>query len=559
VFTDFSLIVNAGSISQNSAHLNAAFLGQLVRGQVNILGWLALYAVLITLLFQAEQLEGRKPNRAKLNPIILGKVILWVTVLISVAVYQSGMHLLRIIWLAAPLNLLGMFGWRTFIRWRRAHAHARGRGVRRALIIGAGALGREVAAALESDDGRKVVGFLNNEQLGGTVLGRVSDLSRIARAEFIDEIIVACVGKSELKRRLIREARRQHLAVSIVPDYLDCESRNPEFECLSGLPLLTLHEDRRLLALYSKRMVDVVLSSLGLLITAPLIALIALAIKLDSRGPAFYRAPRAGRKGRSFACCKPFLQAVANGMTINMLALIALDSFRRQRLRGVLAMSFFFAVPIAVLATKTRAVWLAFAGSVIVMMFFSNKRVRYACLGLIVAASLALCSAITFGSPSNSIADRFEEQSPVEFRIAMYRAGWEMFLEKPVFGWGIRDMQAELASRVDDFHQEEFFLHNTYLEILVQHGLLGIGLYAWIVIDLLRLARHAGSTSLHGQFLDRGFQSIWVVLVLVYLVNASFVVMNYQFVNGLLFTVAGMLAARKRQLQAQLIPVRSAY
>src|SRR5437870_4061956 len=272
VFTNFSLIVSAGSISKNSAHLNAAFLGQLVGGQVNILGWLALYAVLITLLFQAEQLEGRKPNRAKLNPIILGKVILWVTVLISVAVYQSGMHLLRIIWLAAPLNLLGMFGWRTFIRWRRAHAHARGRGVRKALIIGAGALGREVAAALESDDGRKVVGFLDeNEPRGGSILARLSDLSRIARSEFVDEIIVAFPGKSELKRRLIREARRQHLAVSIVPDYFDCESRTLEFECLGGLPLLTLHEDQRVLALYSKRVVDVVLSSVGLLITAPLI------------------------------------------------------------------------------------------------------------------------------------------------------------------------------------------------------------------------------------------------------------------------------------------------
>src|SRR5438445_1004573 len=304
VFTDFSLIVNAGSISQNAAHLSAAFLGQLVHGQVNILGWLALYAVLITLFFQAEQHEAGKPNRAKVNPIILGKVILWATVLLSAAVYQSGTHVLGILWLTAPLNLVGMFGWRAFIRWQQVRAHARGRGVRRVLIIGAGALGQEAAAALESDDGRKVVGFLNNEQLGGTVLGRVSDLSRIARAEFIDEIIVACVGKSELKRRLIREARRQHLALSIVPDYLDCESRNPEFECLSGLPLLTLHEARRLLALYSKRMVDVVLSSLGLLITAPLIALIALAIKLDSRGPVFYRAPRAGRKGESFACCK---------------------------------------------------------------------------------------------------------------------------------------------------------------------------------------------------------------------------------------------------------------
>jgi exopolysaccharide biosynthesis polyprenyl glycosylphosphotransferase len=305
VFTTFFLIVNAGSISRNSAQLNAAFLGQLARGQVNTLGWLALYSVLITLFFQAEQLEGRKPNRAQLNTITLGKVILWVTVLLSAAVYQSGTHLSAILWLAAPLNLVGMFGWRTFIRWRRDHAHVRGRGVRRVLIIGAGALGREVAAALESDDGRTLVGFLDdNESLGGSVLGNVGSLPRIARCEFVDEIIVAFPGKTELKRRLILEARRQHLAVSIVPDYFDCESRTLEFECLRGLPLLTLHEDQRKLALYSKRVVDVVLSSLGLLMTAPLIALIALAIKLDSRGPVFYRARRAGRKGQSFACCK---------------------------------------------------------------------------------------------------------------------------------------------------------------------------------------------------------------------------------------------------------------
>src|SRR5207248_395363 len=66
VFTNFSLIVSAGSISKNSAHLNAAFLGQLVGGQVNILGWLALYAVLITLLFQAEQ--QRDQNRIERQP-----------------------------------------------------------------------------------------------------------------------------------------------------------------------------------------------------------------------------------------------------------------------------------------------------------------------------------------------------------------------------------------------------------------------------------------------------------------------------------------------------------
>src|SRR5438093_11690569 len=97
----------------------------------------------------------------------------------------------------------------------------------------------------------------------------LSDLSRITESEIFDQIIVAFPGQSELKQRLIREARRGRLAVSIVTDYLDCESRTLEFDCLGGLPLLTLHEDQRVLALYSKCVVDVVIYSVGLIITAP--------------------------------------------------------------------------------------------------------------------------------------------------------------------------------------------------------------------------------------------------------------------------------------------------
>ena len=48
-------------------------------------------------------------------------------------------------------------------------------------------------------------------------------------------------------------------------------------------------------------------------------------------------------------------------------------------------------------------------------------------------------------------------------------------------------------------------------------------------------------------FTDDGFRKIWPILLGVYLMNASFVVMNYQFVNGLLFTLAGMLAAQNRR------------
>ena len=59
----------------------------------------------------------------------------------------------------------------------------------------------------------------------------------------------------------------------------------------------------------------------------------------------------------------PFLQAVANGVTLNMLGLIALAAIARGRLRGALAAIFLAALPLAILATKTRSVWISFAGS----------------------------------------------------------------------------------------------------------------------------------------------------------------------------------------------------
>jgi O-antigen ligase len=246
----------------------------------------------------------------------------------------------------------------------------------------------------------------------------------------------------------------------------------------------------------------------------------------------------------------PLLQAVANGVTLNLLGLIALDSFRRKRLRGILALIFATAVPLALLATKTRAVWLSFAASVLILLFTSpSLRLRRACLVLALAVSIGVLAIFSFGNISGSFDARLEERGPVEFRMAVYRAGWEMFLDKPLAGWGAENMQPELAKRISDFHQEAFFFHNTYLEIAVEHGVLGLILYLWMVVSLFRLGRkpRTSDPSPHNSFLP--FRSLWPVLLGVYLLNASFVVMNYQFVNGLLFTIAGMLAAQNRRTE----------
>lgn len=246
----------------------------------------------------------------------------------------------------------------------------------------------------------------------------------------------------------------------------------------------------------------------------------------------------------------PFLQAVANGVALNLLGLIALDSFRRRRLRGALAAFLMIGLPLAIMATKTRAVWLSFAASIAALPFFSsNRRLRKSCVSLIVCGAVALSVTSSFSDHHRSLSERLEENGPVKFRMAVYEAGWQMFLSKPLLGWGAKAMQNELSRRISGFRDELYAFHNTYLEILVQYGAIGLALYLWVVIDLFRIGLRCPGAYPAGCFLDQDFRSLWPLILLVYLVNASFVVMNYQFVNGLLLSLAGMLNGQNQRSQ----------
>lgn len=251
----------------------------------------------------------------------------------------------------------------------------------------------------------------------------------------------------------------------------------------------------------------------------------------------------------------PLLQAVANGVSLNLLGLLALHAFRRQRIRGLKAGILIASLPVAILATMTRAVWLSFTATMVVLMVRSpNRCVRRLCVGLVLAGGVALLVILNFPALRTSLADRLEEKGPVEFRQAVYAGGWQMFLERPLTGWGVNQMPSELARHVSGYRESVLYPHNTYLEILVEHGLIGLALYVWLMWELWRLGRGAiPRTERHG-FLDRQFHSLWPILLGVYWVNATLVVMNYQFVNGLLFTIAGMLAAQRRRAAVQELP-----
>jgi putative inorganic carbon (HCO3(-)) transporter len=248
----------------------------------------------------------------------------------------------------------------------------------------------------------------------------------------------------------------------------------------------------------------------------------------------------------------PFLQAVANGVTLNVLGLLALNAYRQGRLNPFLGCGFLIALPAAILATKTRAVWLSFLISVLVLAWFDpDQRIRRVCRRLLLLGTVVVVIAVSFVATGSSFQDRFEDRSPVEIRLAVYRAAWDMFLERPILGWGVSRMPAELETRVSDFHLNQFVVHNTYLEILVEHGLLGLALYGWLVARLFGLGRARSSRNEKSIFMGEGFRRLWPVLLGVYFVNGFFVVMNYQFVNGFLYTLAGMLSySREKEMVA---------
>ncbi len=275
-------------------------------------GLLLLYGALFTLLGFSERLYHPETIQIpQQEQLVLAKVVFWSAALIIAAVRWSGPHLISLTTLAAsaPLNFLIMLAWRS--RWRRVPAQSSqgGRDVRNVLIIGAGQVGRQLAAYISEDIScrRSVMGFLDqNEPIGGDVHGRFDDLASIARTDFVDEIILTAPYQPDLARRVIREARRNQLDVNVVPDLFGFEPDDPlVFEKFGNIPVLTLRAERMpVFCFFLKRVVDTVTAATILAVSAPLLAIIALVIKLESPGTVLYRAQRVGLKGRRFRCYK---------------------------------------------------------------------------------------------------------------------------------------------------------------------------------------------------------------------------------------------------------------
>jgi exopolysaccharide biosynthesis polyprenyl glycosylphosphotransferase len=280
---------------------------------ISLMGIAILQGALITLLTYSEGLHADGIS-AREQARILGKAVLWAT---AILVFEYGVQ--GASWkVSALLSITGLMHFFTLWLWRWNWAAERDRlkaGTRNVLIVGAGPVGRSVSAWVEQNRcaRRQVYGFLDDAMpLGNGVIGRVTDLARMARQGFVDEVILAGPHDSRLTHRVLDEAMRLRLDVEIVPDLFGCKPAACEVGSAGDLPVICLHSERLpALGLIGKRALDVLGAGFVLASLAPLLAAIAILIKLDSRGPVLYCAQRAGRKGKLFRCYK-FRTMVSN-------------------------------------------------------------------------------------------------------------------------------------------------------------------------------------------------------------------------------------------------------
>jgi Undecaprenyl-phosphate glucose phosphotransferase len=184
------------------------------------------------------------------------------------------------------------------------------------LIIGAGPVGIEFARKVlnHRDFGYNVIGYLDDDQSkwtnyikGKPVLGGCDTLARLLDERSIDEVVVALPLKAFKKYgNIVDDCEKAGVRIHIIPDYNQFLSGSPHFEEFDGIPLLNV---RRIplddpFNRFLKRVFDIMVSAVAIILTGPVMICIAIGIKLTSPGQVFFRQERVGLNNRPFDMLK---------------------------------------------------------------------------------------------------------------------------------------------------------------------------------------------------------------------------------------------------------------
>lgn len=185
----------------------------------------------------------------------------------------------------------------------------RGIGLRNAVIIGYNQIGKKLFKEYQKGHllGMKVLGFLDdNQTVKKNCLGKLSDLEQLLKDQKIKEILIALPPAENMAiNKLILTCKNYPVNFKIEPSLTDIISGHIKTCEILGYPLMELFPE--ILTPFQsiiKRAVDIVVSLVILIITAPVILLTAIAIKLESPGKIIYKQKRVGKDFKEFTVYK---------------------------------------------------------------------------------------------------------------------------------------------------------------------------------------------------------------------------------------------------------------
>lgn len=203
---------------------------------------------------------------------------------------------------------------RAGLRFLLREARRRGHNLRYMLIIGSGKVASDLVSRIRMhrELGVQLIGCLSRDEndsqgpRGVTIVGTYGDLDNLLLSTDIDQVVVALpLEDHHILPELMAKLEKTLIDVKIVPDIYQFVSVGGAIEEFEGLPVISLQDspfdgvDR-----FCKRAVDFAIASAALVCLSPLLGLLALLVKLTSRGPVFYRQERVSVDGTKFAILK---------------------------------------------------------------------------------------------------------------------------------------------------------------------------------------------------------------------------------------------------------------
>ena len=186
----------------------------------------------------------------------------------------------------------------------------KGKNIRNLLIIGAGEVGKNFKETINDnpDFGYHFSGFLDDTIKGDDIIGNLEQLDECIKQNEIDEVVIALSSQPpELLDEIIRICNINAVRIHIIPDYFRFLSSRFQISSIGNFPIITARQEpleeanRR----FFKRSFDIVFSFLVLVfLLSWLYPIIALLIKLDSKGKVLFVQKRVGAKTQMFECYK---------------------------------------------------------------------------------------------------------------------------------------------------------------------------------------------------------------------------------------------------------------